>query len=74
MHHGLTEAPPQRRAVVQEALDDHLRNSVREFHLSAWENGGAGISYALEQVFGRDMARGEHVCLGPEGLVTRLPG
>lgn len=74
LHHGLAEAAPQRRAAVQEALDRHLRNELREFHLSAWENGGAGISYALEQVFGRELARGEHVYLGPEGLGTRLPG
>ena len=72
--HGLAEAPAPRRLAVQEALDDHLRNEVREFHLPAWENGAAGISYALEQVFGRELARGAHVHLGPEGLGTRLPG
>lgn len=77
LHHGLAEASaarPKDRLVVQEALDDHLRNSVREFHLSAWESRGAGISYALEQVFGRELAKGEHIYLGPEGLVARLPG
>lgn len=77
LHHGLEEAAaarPKDWLVVQETLDDHLRNSVREFHLSAWESGRAGISYALEQVFGRELAKGEHIYLGPEGLVARLPG
>lgn len=77
LHHGLAEAStarPKDRLVVQETLDDHMRNCIREFHLSAWENREAGIAYALTQVFARELAKGEHVYLGPEGLVARLPG
>ncbi|GAB1364111.1 hypothetical protein MASR1M32_33470 [Rhodobacter sp.] len=76
LHHSLGDAPAaaRRRRMVQETLDDHLRNALREFHLSAWENGSACISYALNQVFAAELDRGEHICLGPEGLEGRLPG
>ena len=76
LHHSLGDVPAagRRRMVVQETLDDHLRNAVREFHLSAWENGSSCISYALSQVFAAELERGEHIYLGPEGLVGRMPG
>lgn len=70
-----SDATPKsrRRQMAREALETHLRENLREFHLSAWENGEAGIQYALGQVFEKEIARGEHIFVGPEGLAARLP-
>lgn len=70
--YAIDAAPGSMRArMVQEMLDDHLRGSLREFHLPAWENGEPCIHWALEQVFGADLAAGAHVHVGPEGLEAR---
>ncbi|MEZ5796562.1 MAG: hypothetical protein R3D63_03150 [Paracoccaceae bacterium] len=61
------------RHMVRNALDDHLRNRLREIHLSAWENGEPSVQYALERVFAAELARGEDVHAGPQGLIARLP-
>jgi len=71
--HSAGKTGSRRRIAVLEALDEHLRENLREFHLSAWENGAASISYALEQVFAKELAKGDHVYLGPEGLMAHPP-
>jgi hypothetical protein len=75
LHHSLGNASPgsKRRQAVQEALDEHLRDNLREFHLSAWDSGASLISYALGVVFEKELAHGDHIHLGPEGLVARHP-
>jgi len=60
-----------RLRLVMEILEDHLVDTVREFHLPAWEHGESCIHWALGQVFRDGLARGEHIHLGPEGLETR---
>ena len=45
LHHSLSGGAPEahrrnaKRQAVKESLDRHLRENLREFHLSAWENG-----------------------------------
>jgi hypothetical protein len=74
LHHGLGDKPSPHRHMVHAALDRHLRQCLREFRLSAWENGEAGIAYALSQVFGPELQRGEHLYQGEAGIVAQLPG
>ncbi len=74
--HGyeIDAAPGSTRAArVRAVLAEHLKGQLRAFHLPAWENGEACIHYALEQVFGAELARGAEVHVGPEGLEARLP-
>lgn len=75
LHSYSTEAQPgsARQKLVHNTLSEHLRENLRELHLSAWENGENCICFAVEQVFARELARGEHVFVGSEGLTARLP-
>jgi hypothetical protein len=74
--HGyeIDAAPGSPRArMVRGVLQSLVKGDLREFHLSAWENGEACIHYAMEQVFGADLARGAEIHPGPAGLEARLP-
>lgn len=76
LHHSYAQdAKPgsARLTVLRDALAEHLRENLREFHLPAWENGQSCIQYALEQVFAKELARGEHIYVGAEGLTSHLP-
>ncbi len=75
LHSYSIDAQPgsSRMKLVHNTLTEHLRENLREFHLSAWENGQDCIRFALEQVFAKELARGEHVYVGPEGLTSHLP-
>lgn len=75
LHSYSTEAQPgsARQKLVHNTLSEHLRENLRELHLSAWENGESCIKFALEQIFARELARGEHIHVGAEGLTARLP-
>ncbi len=68
--HGyeIDAAPGSTRAArVRAVLAEHLKGQLRAFHLPAWENGEACIHYALEQVFGAELARGAEVQWAPRG-------
>ena len=71
--HNFGETPSPHRKMVHEALAHTLRHGVTEFHLSAWENGQAGIAYALTQVFGPELAHGEHLFPQSGGIVAQRP-
>ncbi len=73
--HSYTQDAPgsSRTKLVLNTLTEHLSENLREFHLSAWENGENCVRFALEQVFARQLARGEHIYVGPEGLISHLP-
>ena len=74
LHHSLSQdAKPgsPRLRLVEETLSQHLRENLREFHVSAWDNGESCIEYALSHVFARDLAKGARIHLGPEGMVAR---
>jgi hypothetical protein len=62
-----------RLKLVLNTLTEHLTENLREVHLSAWQNGLGCLHFALEQVFASELARGEHVFVGVNGLTTRLP-
>lgn len=63
----------RRHQEVRKALDGHLRNTLREFHLSTWNKDQALIHYALSQVFAEDLTTGAHIHAGPSGLIARRP-
>jgi len=63
----------RRHQEVRKALDGHLRNTLREFHLSTWNKDQALILYALSRVFADDLAGGAHLHSGPFGLIARRP-
>jgi hypothetical protein len=60
-----------RTRMAMEVLEDHMTEALREFHLSAWDRGEAGIHWALGEIFREPLARGDHIFLGPEGIETR---
>ncbi|MFZ1467497.1 MAG: hypothetical protein WAT09_00800 [Paracoccaceae bacterium] len=74
LDHSLAEdvdCDPASRQLVRAALGRHLRDHLREFHFATWQNGHPCMHYAVTQVFGDELARGEHIFVGPKGLVAR---
>ena len=71
---SLDAAGTRRHQAVRAALSRHLRQSLREFHLSTWNRDEALIQYALAQVFADELAQGAHIHSGPNGLIARRPG
>ncbi|MDQ2067576.1 hypothetical protein Q9295_14450 [Xinfangfangia sp. CPCC 101601] len=57
--------------LVRQALSTHLRQNLREIHLSTWEQGAIGVSQALREVFGAELGQGAHLYASETGLVAK---
>ncbi|MES2667194.1 MAG: hypothetical protein V4712_13945 [Pseudomonadota bacterium] len=62
-----------RFALVRQALEDVVTTQLREFHLTAWENGDDSIRWALAQVFGARLTPAARVIVGKAGLALTHP-
>ncbi len=62
------EGATARFAVVQKALHGMITGALREFHLTAWDNGDDCIRWAMAQVFGAALTPSTRVVVGEAGL------
>ena len=59
--------------MVSEVLAAHLRENLREFHLSTWDNGEAGSSMRWARSLRPNWRGARMIYVGPEGLTAHLP-
>ena len=59
--------------LVRAALSDLVCNRLTEVHLSTWEDGLTGVTFAMNEVFGRALHGGARIVVRGSGLAAQMP-